>query len=58
MDFLNAEIIFNVWLAMFVYNVLFKAFGATLLSSVMKGKLGNEARRAFKERLDELDKQK
>lgn len=38
MEYLDGKIIFNVWLAMLVYNILFKAFAATLLNAAMKGK--------------------
>ena len=56
MEYLNAEIILNVWLSMLIYNTIFKAFGATLLSSAMKGKNGDEVRKTFKERLEEIQK--
>ena len=56
MECLNGEIILNVWLAMLVYNILFKAFGATLLKAAMKGEKGDEVRKTFKDRLEEVQK--
>ena len=56
MEYLNGEIILNVWLAMMVYNILFKALGATLLSAAMKFKKGDVVRKTFKERLEEVQK--
>lgn len=58
MEYLNGEIILNVWLAMLIYNIIFKAFGATLLSAAMKGKKGDEVRKTFKEKLEEAEKKK
>ena len=56
MEYLDGKIIFNVWLAMLVYNILFKAFAATLLNAAMKGKKGAEVRKTFKDRLEEVQK--
>lgn len=56
MEYLNGEIILNVWIAMMIYNIIFKAFGATLLNAAMKGRQGDEVRKTFKERLEEVKK--
>ena len=56
MEYLDGKIILNVWLAMLVYNILFKTFGATLLNAAKKGKKGDEVRKTFKDRLEEVQK--
>ena len=58
MEYLNTQIIFNVWLAMMVYNILFKAFGSVLLNAVMKGKAGEEVRKSFQDRLKDKSNSK
>ena len=52
---INVEIILNVWIAMLIYNILFKAFATTLLGLAMKGKAGEEVRKAFKQKLEEKE---
>ena len=51
MKYINVEIIVNVWIAMLLYNTMFKAFAATLLNAAMKGKIGDEVRNKLKDRL-------
>ena len=41
---------------MLVYNIQFKAFGATLLNAAMKGEKGDKVRKTFKDRLEEVQK--
>ena len=43
---------------MFIYNIIFKAVGASLISAAMKGDKGEEVRKTFKEKLEEVKKSK
>ena len=58
---MKIEIIFNVLIAMFAYNIILKSIGKTLLDSYIRSKPAKEpldkAVKTLKERLEEKQKE-
>jgi len=50
---IDYNIILNVFIAMFVYNIVLKAFGALLMQQFMKGEQVQKEKSKFRDRLKE-----
>ena len=51
---MDAEIILNVIIGCFIYNIFLKALGTTIVETLLKTKAGKEGvKKAFKERMEE-----
>ena len=55
---IDINLIGNVLIAMFLYNMILKAIGAALIKQIMKGDVAQKKKKTFREELKKkLDKQ-
>lgn len=55
----DLNLIANVLIAMFLYNILIKAFAATLIGQIMKTDVAKEKKKSFREEIKKkLDEDK
>lgn len=50
---IDSKLILNVLLALFAYNIIFKAIGQTLMNAFLRSEVGKEQRKTFRERVRE-----
>jgi hypothetical protein len=55
---IDLKIILNVLIALFVYNIIWKAIAATFIKEIMKGDFVQKEAKSFKEKLAEKLKEK
>jgi hypothetical protein len=59
---IDAKLILNVLIALFIYNVILKAVGATIAKEALKTKTGEKTKeyvkKSFSDRINELKEEK
>ena len=50
---IDSKLILNILIALFVYNIILKAIGQTLMNAFLRSETGKEQRKTFRERVRE-----